>query len=467
MKKAACTFAIIFCLCSSGVSLAGAGRNSLEGNQEVSMSKPGEAILINTFPIEPFGGDVLQLADLNGDGELEMLALQTAGQFCSTVYKRGDLDEVDRTLYCLTALTWNGEVMWQDGTPYNRDFPFTGHGAQAGDMMLCVEDVDSDGKPDVLVIRHGRLAILEAETGKERKSIALPSDNYVKIYTAQLGPPEQGRQIICKVNDRAYKPWGYANPVVVYNADLSVYHEPFSVRGSGHNLVIMDINGDGRDELFIGYSLLDHECNVIWSVDAKEHADHIGVSDFNGDGKLEVRYAGSKDFFVTDLSGNILWESSAGHSQTSVEGPWGSGRKRQIIMCEKNRGLWGMDTAGNILWNNTDINGYAAGDVKWSRGRSWALFRPQLKTIKPTPYESDPAWSKILWPRFLDGDGSPLDVFPWKDDYAQPKWLIRAERSYDCGLKYYPIAQDIDNDGLDEVIIHDRRRVWVFHSPER
>ena len=44
--------------------------------------------------------------------------------------------------------------------------------------------------------------------------------------------------------------------------------------------------------------------------------------------------------------------------------------------------------------------------------------------------------------------------------------MIRAERSYDCGVKYGVLGCDIDGDGLDEVIVVDRRRVWVFHSPE-
>ena len=161
------------------------------------MPEPKEAVLANSFSIEPFGGDVLLLADLNGDGEKEILTLQTAGQFCSKLYTdRADLDEVDRSLYCLTATTLDGKVIWQDGSPYHREFPFTGHGVQAGSLMLCVDDVDLDGKAEVMVIRHGELVILEAETGRGKRSVALPSDNYCLIYTAQLGSPEKGRQIL-------------------------------------------------------------------------------------------------------------------------------------------------------------------------------------------------------------------------------------------------------------------------------
>jgi hypothetical protein len=44
---------------------------------------------------------------------------------------------------------------------------------------------------------------------------------------------------------------------------------------------------------------------------------------------------------------------------------------------------------------------------------------------------------KMLWPKFFASDGTPVDVFLWKDEYAQFKRLIRGERSYDCGVKYY------------------------------
>ncbi|MCX7007148.1 MAG: hypothetical protein NTY53_07855 [Kiritimatiellaeota bacterium] len=437
--------------------------------------KPKEAV-VRSFSVEAFGGDTVQFADLYGDGKLELLVLQSAGQFCSKLYKgQKDLDEVDRELYCLTAVTLEGKVLWQDGTPYKRDFPFTSHGAQGGELMLSVSDINADGKPEIAVIRHGELALLEAATGKTLKSVKLPTDNFVDLSTAQFGPPGKGRQIICKVNDKAYKPWHYGNPIIVYNADLSVYHEPFDVPGAGHNWVVRDFNGDGRDELLMGYSLLDHDLQTVWKLDlgpgfdyAAEHADHIGVSDLFGDGQQVVRYAGSKDFFVTDLKGKIIWQTTAGHSQQSVAGPWGPQGEQHIVMSEKNRGLWGLDTAGKVRWHSKDLNGYAVASVRWAKDgacRDWALFRPQLKPIKRTPYESDPAQSRTLWPKFLASDGTPLDVLPWKDEYAQPKRLIRAERSYDCGVKYYALVRDLDHDGLDEVLVYDRSRVWLFHAP--
>lgn len=437
------------------------------------MNTPGTAVLEATFSVEPFGGDVVNLADINGDGKPELLILQTAGQLRSQVNgSRGDIDQVDRDLYCLTAVDMRGNVLWQDGAPYDREMPFTGHG---GDDMLLIDDINAGGRMEVAVVRRNELAILDAATGGCKRSKTLPSDNMVSLCSAQLGAAASGRHIVCKVNDESYPPWEYANPVMVFNPDLSVFRAPFAVRGAGHNMVAADINGDGHDELFIGYTLFDRDLNETWRLDlgagfdyARDHADRISLSDVNCDGRPEVCYAGSEDFFVTDLSGNMLWKAAAGHSQTSIAGNWGPNAEKRIIMNEKNRGVAGMDHEGNIIWNRTDINGYAIHNVKWHRAGTrteWPLFRPQLKPVSDVPCESDPAASRSLWPVFLDGDGSIHDVFPWRDAYAQPKRLIRAARSYDCGVKYDALVADINRDGMDEVVVFDRSRVWIFRNP--
>jgi arylsulfatase A-like enzyme len=441
---------------------------------------PRPAQRLATFDVSAFGSTVGWLANLDGDdtGRPALLMMQSAGQLGAAVYGeragRLGVEQRDRDLFCLTAVDLDGNVGWQDGTPWDDvTTPFTTHG---GSRRVCVDDIDGDGRPEVLVIRNGTLAVIDGATGAEQAAIDLPSDNFVNLYTAQLGPPENGRQIICKVNDAAYGDWEYANPTIIFNADLTIYLQPFAVRGAGHNVVALDVDGDGRDELLIGYSLLDHDGSEIWRLDlgpdydyAREHADEISVADLDGDGELEVRYAGSEDFFVTDLAGNMRWRRSAGHSQNSVGGPWGPNGEQRVILNEKNRGQWGLDAAGDVLWNRTDINGYAIANVRWSRTatpHSWAIFRHQQKPIGQRPFTSNPATSRHLWPQFIDGDGFLHDALPWDDLYTKPAQEIRAPRTYDCGQMYNIIVRDIDGDGLDEVIVFDRQRVSVFHSPE-
>ncbi len=433
------------------------------------MSKPSTARLIREFAVTPFGGDISRLADLNQDGRLEMLTLQSAGQMNQSFFVgRPDIAAADRELFCLTALTLEGRVLWQYGKPYAAEAPFTCHGGEP----YCVDDVDADGRQEVVLIDHDTLVVLDAASGAVKARRSLGADNFTIVRTAQFGDPSGGRQILCKVNDRAYKPWTYGNPTIIFNSDLSVYLDAFEIRAAGHGPALRDIDADGRDEMFIGYSLLDHDGRQMWRLDfgpdfdyVDDHADEIVLQEM--DGRMRVRYAGSEDFFVTDLAGNVLWRTHAGHSQGSLEGDWGGNGERRIILCEKNLGIWGIDAAGKVLWNRKDINGYATHVVRWGRapGRTtWALFAPQLRPLQSLPAWSNPADSRVLWPSFIDGDGQLLDVLPWRDEYAMPSRLIRAGRSYDCGVKYQTFSHDIDGDGLDEIIVHNRDRLWIFHS---
>jgi len=59
-----------------------------------------------------------------------------------------------------------------------------------------------------------------------------------------------------------------------------------------------DVDGDGRDEVLIGYSLWDHSGQQRWSHDEelKDHADAVGMGNFSGDPQAEPRaYASGSD----------------------------------------------------------------------------------------------------------------------------------------------------------------------------
>jgi len=453
------------------------------------MNEPKKARLMSETIIEPFGGPDLQMADLDGDGRLEFVVMQHPGQFKSRFYDpKYGIDDVDKNLFCVTAVNIDGDVLWQYGKPYNREFPFTTHGSG---QILRVDDVDGDGTLEVIALNLNSILIINGVTGELKNRaefppdhIGLPTDNYCQIFIAKLDASGKGKQILCKVNDITGpdSPWSYANPMIVYNNDLTIRHAPFEVKGAGHNMAVFDVDSDGCDEVLVGYSLLDNDMTEIWSVPmpegfnyAGEHADHILLADITGDGVPEILYSGSKDFMAVNLSGQPLWRTEAGHSQYCQVGPWGSAGEIRIIMTEKWRGLTGLNADGKILWQRKDLNGYVAGNVRWSHRmtpNSWALFAPQIKPVEKTPCWSDPDWSRRIWPQFMDGEGTLYDVLPWKEHYSHPKQWLRAARVYDNGITYShqgtnaALIADLDNDGLDEIVIHDRYRILVFHSPE-
>lgn len=71
-------------------------------NHDHDVARPAQ--LIHPVDLEPCGGDILRLADLNGDGQLEFLFLQTAGQLLWRVYSarrrpRLGIDDDDVALF--------------------------------------------------------------------------------------------------------------------------------------------------------------------------------------------------------------------------------------------------------------------------------------------------------------------------------------------------------------------------------
>jgi hypothetical protein len=53
---------------------------------------------------------------------------------------------------------------------------------------------------------------------------------------------------------------------------------------------LWDIDGDGRDEIAIGYALWDHPGQRLWSRDEelKDHADGVAVGNFSGGAGLRL-----------------------------------------------------------------------------------------------------------------------------------------------------------------------------------
>jgi len=427
-------------------------------------AEPAKAVLAGEFPVGAFGADAVYLADINGDGKTEALILQTSGEPDETwVGKKGlGVEQADIALHCLTAVDLTGKVLWRDGTPWSGDVPFTSHGSTRN--MAVAGDVDGDGKTEVVFCRGRKeLVVVDGATGARKRSV---SRQGLSLYLLREGDASAGMHIVYV--------GAYGRGILYEGKDLSVICDPLPALLPGHNAVILDVDGDGRDELLFGYSLIGSDGREIRQVDMKaapqhEHADHIEVYDLGGDGKPEVLYSASKDFFACDLAGKIVWTSHAGHSQQSLTGPFGPAGEVRIFMAEKNAGLWGLDAAGKPLWNRKDINGYTPCRVRWSRRAgqgTWAIFGPQLKPGGALPRPSDPAQSRTLWPQFIDGTGKLHDVLPWKDEYAIPPCTIRASRSYDNGLRYGVLARDLDGDGLDEVVVFNRHRIWMFRSPE-
>ena len=311
--------------------------------------QPGTAVLIQEFSVAEFGGHRAELADINGDGELELLILQSPGQLKSRLHAdRSDADDVDRSLHCLTAVSLEGEVLWHSGRPYRRGVPFTSHGPKS----MVAEDIDGDGRCEVALIQGQSLVILEGASGEQRSFVELPSDNFDLLCTAQFFRSAAGRHLICKVNDRAYPPWSYSNPTMVFRHDLTVWQEPFAVRGAGHSMVPVDVDGDGRTEIVTAGYYWDGTRDVaqlcVWN--PKLALENVTTWYWTGD-----TYGGSVACADVDGDGNM---------EIVTGGSCGNGTRRVAQLC-----VWSGETLAleNVItWNwtaRTYIYSVAVGDV--------------------------------------------------------------------------------------------------------
>ena len=159
-----------------------------------------------------FGG-VPYCVELDGDGDVEILWLQSAGIFSSTVYDdtswRNKIRDAERKLFCLTATDGGGKVLWQLGRPWKGDRPFLSHG---NERTLDCADIDGDGIIEVVCARGSEILIIDGKQGTIERSVTVVSDNIRTICLGHTGLGSADWTILAKNHERAYKPYEYANP---------------------------------------------------------------------------------------------------------------------------------------------------------------------------------------------------------------------------------------------------------------
>lgn len=376
----------------------------------------------------------VRFGDLNGDGQTDVLF----GQVEDHSYPYNSFSE----LSCLTAMTFDGKVLWQTGTPKK-----VAHDL-ANDVAFQIYDIDGDGKNEVIYTMGCKLMIAEGATGKIKKSIPTPEKR--QEYTERGNPKK-----VLKVWDRILgdclflcdlRGKGKARDIILKDRyeQFWVYDENLKFRWTakcttGHYPYARDVDGDGKEELFMGYSMFKDNPKPVYSWDAnvKDHNDGVAVVNFKAvpDAGIEVFSAASDEgMIVGNLKGDILKHYYVGHVQNPAIANFRDdlpGLETVTVNFWGNQGIFHfLDSSHKIYKDMEPINyGSMCLPINWT-GKSEEFFVISANILQGGMY---------------DGWGRKVVSFP---DDGHPDM---------CNA-----VLDISGDVRDEVVVWNESDLWVY-----
>lgn len=376
----------------------------------------------------------IRFGHLLGTDELQIVLAQHQ--------KRGHKDAYAH-ISCLTAIDLDGHVLWQLGEP-STNFD---HALLTADLPFQVHDIDGDGYDEVIVAIDFQLMILDGRTGEVKQSVRTPlSDdpddvlhsvpfkqyafdrvNVDAIRIANFSGGDRPTDIVIK--DRYSRVW-------VYNRDLELMWK-FRGRNTGHFPYTTDVDGDGKDEMFVGYHLVDHDGRLLWTLPVPtDHTDEIliGRWDYSEERPQIAIVSGDEGMMIADLDGRLLVKHNIGHAQRISTGNYRP-ELDGLELCATT--FWGyqgivyiLDCKGRLLHEfEPTCNGNLITPVNWTGdGRDLILLN-----------------GNVQHGGLIDGYGRRVVVFP---DDGHPD--LCAE------------VLDLTGDGRDEIVLWDNKRMYIY-----
>ena len=398
----------------------------------------GKPVVWRKYDTRGFGaGRRIRLGDLDGDGQVDFLLLQIGGQR-------------DKTIPCMTALSSRGEILWQKGRPQREKVD------ASGDTPCQINDIDGDGRNEVVCVWDDELVALDGATGLTKYAAPLP---------AMQPLPELLKQNILHWGAGYNDEGPYVVPATICFADLAgrgarrdvllcdPYHTMVAmdpqfkelwrtVNSHGHLPQPYDFDGDGRDDVLAGYRRVGPDGKMIGRVNLQDHQDaiYVGPLDEQGKGPVKILMAAGEDGLLTLTPDYDIRQRVMGHVQRLAVGRFREdlpGLCIATVLFHGNPGIVSLfDSTVKKVWTKDfPVLGATLQPVNWD-GSGVELML--LSGIRPSQgYQGG----------LMDGEGDL--VMPLPDD---------------GGPGFCAFAHDFDDDGLDELMLWDHDRIWIYKS---
>lgn len=385
-----------------------------------------ELKLIHKIDLKGFGtGRQLRIANLDGKPIFLMAQHQ----------KRMIRDSFAR-LSCLTVFDYDGNVLWQRGEENNsRDNTLI-----SCDLPFQVADMNNDGRLEVIYSMDFKVIIADLLTGEVIKKMPTPvikGDELVKnepfyrlnvdaIRVADFeGLGYKGDFII---KDRYQNVWAY-------NTNMEImwrYHN----KNTGHFPYIYDFDNDGKDEMFVGYDMIDHNGKMVFSLPMNsDHTDEIIYARLNKNHpKRLVLASGNEGMNIVNLDGSIYKHNNIGHAQ-------------RISVAKYNDNIEGLQICATAFWGSDGII---------------AMYDCDGNLLKEMEQVSN---GNIITPVNYDGKHILCLLHSGEDgglmDYDLDKVVKFPNDGHPtlCSEVF-----DIDDDGIDEILCWDQKSMWIYKA---
>ncbi|WP_159518288.1 hypothetical protein [Sunxiuqinia indica] len=396
--------------------------------QDSLISKTPKMDVYKTMFLGDFGvGRNVRFGDLDGDAKIDVLFGQ--------VNHHGPKDR-NSELSCLTAMTLDGEILWQIGEPDPWKTMVT------NDVAFQIHDVDQDGNTEVIYCKNQELIIAEGATGKTIKKVSTP-------LTPGGKPMESGHNMFKHIlGDAIYfldlQGKGYDSDFILkdryqylwaFDSDLNQLWT--GKCRTGHFPYAYDTDQDGKDELLIGYSLFDNDGTMLWSLDdqIQDHADGVAIAQFEQNQAPKILCAASDEgLFYANLDGEITKHHYIGHVQNPA-------------VANFRDDLPGLETVSINFWGNQGIIHLFDKD-----GEIYHSFEPNQygSMCLPLNWTGNSEEFFVLNANAAEGgawDGYGRKVLEFPDD-GHPDMCYA--------------VMNIVGDIRDEIVVWDPHQLWVY-----